>query len=835
MMSQRDFNRALNGLTPRRREVLEKFLAGKTDDEIANSFQITPATVRQHIKAIAEAFGFENEFSDERRSKRSDIIALFAKYKPELLENYQAVIALPVETTTAKSDEITPKTGKPSHELAEGNSNFVGRENAIVHLNTLIRQGSKIILIQAAGGIGKTTLAEQFLYSQGFELVLKLPMAKNEKENIRSVESVIQGWLINSLHEEPGREFWEILDRLQLQLQTRKIGIFIDNLETALDEQFKFIEPHHRYVELLRMLADKTVQSVTLITSRERLCESDLTITHYQLPELDDQAWKLFFTNRYINIDMFIIQAMHKVYGGNAKAMKILSAAIREDFGGDMVAYWQENSTAPLAKIELKNLVTSQFNRLQNLDQDVHKLLCRLGCYRYQDVPTVPREGLLCLLWDVQKTKQMLVIESLRNRSLVEFNKGEYWLHPVIREEAISRLRESENWETANRKAAEFWSKNKSEITSLEDGIIVFEAFHHYCSIIDWSSAFKLLETSVNFGDQSIKMRDQLRFWGYSQYLIDSLNKLEGKLSNTGEEGLRVGTIGASLYSISDYTQAIEYLEMAQELFKNTSAYYSAHAMSWLGKSHARLGNFSLALSYCNQALEQVNKLKEMQQDDDGCEYMTLNTIGYIYVDLAEYETAIKQHKKVLKLSQESGRRYLRNEGDALAYIACCELGMGNPTEAINKIKESINIFKQIQDYESECIAQCVLGDFYLSEGDMENASKTIESIENLHKTIKSFHPVLKNYWLKTKATFCCSKNDYEQAIKLYQESITINNKIGAKCDLAEAYYQLALTYQKMSQIDKSQEYFDNAIKLFEEMEAPKQVEKVQKAIRDAI
>ena len=49
----------------------------------------------------------------------------------------------------------------------------------------------------------------------------------------------------------------------------------------------------------------------------------------------------------------------------------------------------------------------------------------RLGCYRYQDVPTVPTEGLLCLLWDVPEGQCRRVIESLRNRSLVEFNNAE--------------------------------------------------------------------------------------------------------------------------------------------------------------------------------------------------------------------------------------------------------------------------------------------------------------------------------------------------------------------------------------------------------------------------
>ena len=58
-----------------------------------------------------------------------------------------------------------------------------------------------------------------------------------------------------------------------------------------------------------------------------------------------------------------------------------------------------------------------------------------------------------------------------------------------------------------------------------------------------------------------------------------------------------------------------------------------------------------------------------------------------------------------------------------------------------------------------------------------------------------------------------------------------ISRRIGAKCDLAEAYFQLALTYQKMGEAENSQPNFDEAIRLFREMEAPKQVAKVRQAM----
>ncbi|MDZ7991076.1 MAG: hypothetical protein RM022_006030 [Nostoc sp. EfeVER01] len=54
---------------------------------------------------------------------------------------------------------------------------------------------------------------------------------------------------------------------------------------------------------------------------------------------------------------------------------------------------------------------------------------------------------------------------------------------------------------------------------------------------------------------------------------------------------------------------------------------------------------------------------------------------------------------------------------------------------------------------------------------------------------------------------------------------------MGAKSDLAEAYYQLALTHKKMGEIEQSRESFVQAVALFNEMQAPRQVEKLQTAM----
>jgi len=57
-----------------------------------------------------------------------------------------------------------------------------------------------------------------------------------------------------------------------------KLAILIDNIESLLDENGKFIPEHSQYLELFSVLSDHATQSITIVTSRCRLLESSL---HY--------------------------------------------------------------------------------------------------------------------------------------------------------------------------------------------------------------------------------------------------------------------------------------------------------------------------------------------------------------------------------------------------------------------------------------------------------------------------------------------------------------------------------------------------------------------------
>lgn len=662
---------------------------------------------------------------------------------------------------------------------------FVGRDQQIADIHHRVCQGAKIIFILGKGGVGKTTLARRYFKTHGFKF-LDLWMAQ-ERQNIVAAESVVEEWLRGDFNEEPGREFKINLDRLKKLLQgDGKIGVLIDNLESALDQNGRIISQHRSYIELLKMLADPSLQSITLITSREPLYELGIDISSYLLPGLEESAWKKFFQGLGIKCDSNAVHEMWEVSYGNAKAMRIISSAIIKDFEYNADTYWPENRNELLSNTELEYLVTSQFNRVRKLDIAAYHLLCRLGCYRYQDITHVSIQGLKCLLWDVPESQHKQVITSLVVRSLVEYRKGKYWLHPVICTEAITRLKQSGEWEIANSKAAEFWNNSVSVIKEPQDILMPLEAYHHYIEIDDFENAANVIIASRNnIWDQNISL---------------------GVLFN------RFGLLETLIYIITPLINNL------------TSDYYLSKLYNMLGRAYHQLGNIFFAIEYYKIASKKAKKAGIFQEIVSG----NFN-LGLCYVDLWEVEKAQSVFHTVKTLVQ-ANQNYYQYAIYSLCCLAYINSFVGMREAALEMLKEAESEMPKAK-LTSWGIGTTLLfrSLSYRNLGDIDTSfdicQQTIEHCEQNQFT-----------FLKARAMSCLAslyreRGEHEMAIETHLQAITIMPKVSDKCNLAKAYYQLGLTYQRIGDINKSIESFQQAMMLFNEMPAPKQVEKVQYAI----
>jgi tetratricopeptide (TPR) repeat protein len=759
-------------LSDLRREIFKGAWAGRTYEDIAVTLGYNDSYIKEEGSKLCKLL---TSVLGEPVTKTIFRAALERRYRlsrPDPVQNNGQTIA-----------PVIPAIGEPPGL----DPNFVGRESAIADLQRLTQQGARMILIQGEGGQGKTTLARKFFDTQGFDDYLELWMG-TETQNLVSVETVVEEWLRRDYNEEPGREFRINLERLKRKLRDddRRIGVLIDNLEPALNRDGKVIESRRSYVDLLRTLADPTVHSVTLITSRERLFESSVGAELYILQGLDEQAWRQFFRSRNLNPDSTAIGEMCRAYGGNPKAMKILSGVILNDFDGDLDAYWQENKGDLLIERELQDLVASQFDRLRSIYPEAYRLLCRLGCYRYQDVPHVSSQGLYCLLWDVPEAQRKAITRTLQNRSLVEARKSKdkYWLHPVIQAEAIIRLRTSGEWELAHRKAAEHWLSSVETFETVDDGLRALEAYQHYLEIGDLERACDLLAE-----DRTPRKEVPLGWFFYRLGLLEQVVSAITAILDKLRPDYRLGR----LYNLLGYIYRFKgQIQAAQE---------------------------------CHREATRIAETLNL----DGVKISALFNTGLCKRDLAEYADAATLFEQVYGLSSHSTQFY-----DYAVYSLCClaylKTYLGLETEArqlAQQVEQQI-YSAQLTSW-GRGYSLLFLGSTYRNLGDLERAWQLYQ--QTIHLSGENYFTQIRAKAIHGIAQLYREQQDLAEAIAYHQAAIELLDKIGAKCDLADAQYHLGLTYQRLGNAEQSQSCFRESLQLFNEMHIPLRIEQVRQAM----
>jgi hypothetical protein len=143
------FNTVLEQLPRQQQRVLNKFLAGESDSQLAASLNITQGTVRKHIESICKAFGLKN-LPGERLSKRSELRSLFYRYKPEWVSSG----ALKKQTAT---QDLSPYI----HQFSVYDSVWTGRSDLLTELSDRLQGNCRLLLLVGITGIGKTALAER--------------------------------------------------------------------------------------------------------------------------------------------------------------------------------------------------------------------------------------------------------------------------------------------------------------------------------------------------------------------------------------------------------------------------------------------------------------------------------------------------------------------------------------------------------------------------------------------------------------------------------------------------------------------------------------------------
>jgi Tetratricopeptide repeat/AAA domain len=784
------------------RLVLQQVYQGQKYREIADAAGYTEG----HIKDVGSDLwkllsqAFDTKFTKSncktviKRSLQSAGLYKPGQFVPPIGDVYRSgqtpeIMPLDWDEVTGDFDAYAEVTPRPDPQ-------FMGRAIALTQLHQYVQQGHPIIVIQGAGGLGKTTLAQQFLHQQSYDVVIELLMAK-ETQHITPADRVVAEWLKQDFGVEPGTDFGVSLGRLQRQLQQRRVGILIDNLEPALDAQGTFLPEHRQYLELLRVLSLPRTQGTTLITSRDRLGEVDANLVHYRLPGLSPETWIDFFRQTGDDVDGAIVQQLCHAYGGNAKAMGLIWGTVQTDFDRDLAAYWQNHQSTQLLETDLAQLVLSQIQRLQQLDPAAAQLLCRLSCYRYQAVARLPIAALSSLLWDLPAAAHSGVIKSLQSRSLLEFHKGQYWLHPVVREVAIAKLRQTPDWERANTAAATFWTTHITQIQTKQDAIAALEAYHHHIAISDYANAAAvILKSRHNQWQQHLPLGCTLYRMGFVAPVIAAIETVIPQVTAPIQRAELHNILGDLQWIAGKITSAID--------CQNQTIALTEIALS--------------PTDFATQNTHQQYCLKMLKVD-------SLLSLGLYHIDLWELSIAADRFEQVIAEAKDTAHdRWAQKAQICLAYVLAQQ---GELTRS-RELAAAVDLGSTTEPSQSGSFAYFwqILGQTYTQLGDTETAQTLFT--QALASAETGEYPQIKARTLNSLAQLHRQQGEIDYAMMLHTEAIDLLDRIGAQCDLAEAHWQCGLTAQVSSNVDSAQQQFEIAQNLFAAIPAPQQLARIK-------
>ena len=833
VMNQQHFNAVFNRLTERRREVLLKLLANETDEAIANSLHIQKSTVRKHREEICKLFGLNNEFSDERRSKLPELISLFAKYKPELLN--QNTSDLPQTENFSEDKTISENPDFVGREDAIANSipenhlaellrilqgmqqqeqkpissanlisipptldNWQGRNAEIKELQTwLVDTKVKTLGIQGLSGVGKSWLASYMFESTDFEAKFWADVRQGTDFTVFAQNALMK--LAGTSPEQLAalREPEQLIFALLDTLKKRPCLLVIDNLETLLDQDRHFIGI---YKDFFIRWIENGVGSKLLLTTQT---QPEVMEGHgYWLPLQGLEAIngaRLLQRFGIVGSDEEL-QDFSKYLNGHPKMLRLVASKLKsgnhikeaEKIGFRQLDLLLNKVPMPYRDRERIFFVWILEQHFENLASDLKCFFLSLSLYRSsfnQDAATV-------VLNNNQLTSKLILNDRLSQGSLSDDEISSLKGFDVVKISTwgmvLTNLN-SQDLEDPNN----YWQTQQAinELTS-----------RSLLDVINEEQQFQFHPFVLHYARQKIgNQQDSLR---------DRIITYYASIAKIGEEWQKLEDVMPHLEVIYHLCQQKKYVIAFDTLrlckgFLDSQGYYSIQmelyenlVFAWesneenrlslaaimidLGSIYTRMGQYQKAINILQKAL-----LIEREISNKQGEAAALNNLGLVYQDIGNYQQSIYCHQQQLEIANIIGDS--EEQANALNNLGIVCYALGKYSEAIDYQEQKVKILQNNGDLEREASTLGNLGGAYCALGEYQKVldchSRQLEIAQSMRDKPMEARA------LGSLGVVYNQLNQPEKAIELIQQSLDIAKEIGEPELQADCLLNLSNSY----------------------------------------
>ncbi len=445
-MEVNNFDRVFEQLqrAPRRKAVLLSLLKSESDEQIATALSIHPGTVRKQIADICSLFGL-NESPGS--SKRADLVALFAKNKPELLGGSPASVESPKPLPQAMAQNS--KIAKIDWGSVPNTGIFHGRTEELKALETaLLVDRCQVLVILGLGGLGKTALAIRLAEQMQPHFDYIIWRSLREKPTLSTLLDDLMRFLSDGKAPDfNGSEAAKTSHLIEKYLQKSRCLVVLDNAESILLENaelqdsagFAYRQGCEGYGTFFDLIGKLPHQSCVVLTSRTEPGKiaieesSQSPIQSFLLePMKPEEALDILRHKDLSGSDEELLQVVAK-YSGNPLALKIVSTFIQGLFNGNVSAFLEQlEDVAPFIRIE--DLLQEQFQALPELEKQIMYWLA------INREPVTVQNLSEDMVEKPMFSKLLSSLENLKRRSLIEPTDGRFTLQNVVMEYVIGQL-----------------------------------------------------------------------------------------------------------------------------------------------------------------------------------------------------------------------------------------------------------------------------------------------------------------------------------------------------------------------------------------------------------
>ena len=346
---------------------------------------------------------------------------------------------------------------------------------------------------------------------------------------------------------------------------------------------------------------------------------------------------------------------------------------------------------------------------------------------------------------------------------------GEYNLHPLDRDYAYHQMpdppdkdevRDVYSRRNLELRAADFYAsiyKPESEWKTIDDLAPQLAEFEHRIRAGDYDGACRVLEPIGSY----------LYLWGYHTRLIESREKLLGRLVDLGLRAVNLRYLGATHRTLGHFEQAIRYYEQGLAVACEIGDHrVEGETLGGLGLIYRASGQIEQAIKFYEKALTIAREIGDRQMAG-----IQLGHMGTVYFLLGQVERAIRLYEEALTIARGCGDR--RREGGRLNSLGNAQYALGQVEKAIKLYDEALAIAREIGDRRGEANRLENLGNTHLILGQVEKGIKLYE--EALVIARETDHRHAESYRLLLLSKARLATGEFSEARGLCTKSLNLN------------------------------------------------------------